>query len=122
MVDAWFGGVDSAIDEEARSQAAWRRISRDPTSVVILRGAVDLAAQTVRITQAPGGDLTNQPTGAVSQNAVIVYGVRDHPDVTIADTNIRISDKFVFENRDYLIKSIVMPPGEIHAYGEQFSG
>lgn len=111
----------SAINEAHRAALAWRRISEKPTSITIRRGTSPLSAQTVRI---EFSEASNQRHGASGEGAVrdvIVFGVRNHPDDDIADTDTKPGDRFVHLNVEYQVRDLVTTLGEVQAHAEAVS-
>lgn len=100
-----------------RAADAWTRISEKPSSIVIVRGNANLAAQTVRIEM---NNTTNQVTGAgntiVSVQRATIFGVRDH--ATVADTDIKKGDRFKWEEMIFRVLSVIPQTGEIQALCE----
>jgi hypothetical protein len=112
-----FNGSDLS-DVETKATRAWIHINEKPTTIVVLRDAVFLAAQTVRIEYLRGSGSTNaRDTGTKTtfDADVVVFGVRDHPSET--DTDLQEGDRFVVDNREIQIMAIVKTDGEIQAYG-----
>ena len=115
--DAWRSAGTEAIDSVSRAVEAWRRIQRNPTSVVLRRGALNLTAQTVRIeperAQAQVGDL---PIGEKPRTRAIVFGVKGHP--SVSDTDVSHGDRFVYLDMEYRVVSINAYVGELQAQCE----
>jgi hypothetical protein len=114
---AWQSDSSSTIDETTRAIGAWRRIQRDPQSIALLRAGVAQTAITVRIEHDNGsatastGDTRTAVTGRV-----IVFGIRNHP--TLADTDMQQGDRFVWEAREYEVKTVRPQLGEIQVLCE----
>ena len=112
----WVGSTD-AIEASQRAVEAWRRIQRNPTSVVLRRAGSNLTAQTLRIeaerTQAQSGDL---PIGEKPRARAVVFGIKNHP--TASDTTIVQGDRFVYQNVEYRVVNLSWYPGEIQAQCE----
>lgn len=114
----WLSDTE-AIDEEPRAVLAWRRILDKPTSVSFRTAAgSSVGAQTVRIEH---DSRATQPTSAAGQAAVrtvTIFGVRDHPDSTVADTNIAANYRFVLLGEEYRVVDVVRTLGEVQAFAE----
>lgn len=111
----------SPINEAHRAALAWRRISEKPTSVTIRRAGAPLSAQTVRI---EFSEASNQRKGASGEGAVrdvIIFGVRNHSDDDIDDTDIKPGDRFVHLNVEYMVRDLVTTLGEVQAHCEAVS-
>lgn len=109
------------INEAHRAALAWRRISEKPTSITIRRAGSSLGEQTVRI---EFSEASNQRKGASGEGAVrdvIIFGVRNHSDDDIADTDIKPSDRFVYLNVEYQVRDLVTTLGEVQAHAEAVS-
>lgn len=113
--------ASSPINEGHRAALAWRRISEKPTSITIRRGTDTLDAQTARI---EFSESSNQRMGAAGEGSVrdvVVFGVRNHPDSSIDDTDIKPKDRFVYLNVEYQVKDLVTTLGEVQAHAEAVS-
>lgn len=108
----------TGIDESTRAKRAWSRIQRWSTPITVRRGATTLSAQAVRIvfsTQQIDRVGRGENTMPGEKDAV-VFGVKNHPDVTILDTNLQRDDTFVIDNSKYRIVDVNdVIPGEIQA-------
>jgi hypothetical protein len=100
-----------------RSADAWARISDRPSSILVVRGGVNQALQTVRI------DMDNTVTEIAGQGGTIVsvrrgvvFGTYGHP--TVPDANLKKGDQFTIDKVQYVIKSVIKLPGEIQAIVE----
>lgn len=111
----------SPIDEGHRAALAWRRISEKPTSIVIKRGNTTLDAQTVRIEFSEASNQRMGASGEGSVRDVILFGVLNHPDASVDDTNIRKGDRFVYLNSEYQVRDLVFTLGEVQAHAEAVS-
>ncbi|MEQ8673298.1 MAG: hypothetical protein RIC84_08785 [Aggregatilineales bacterium] len=93
MNKAWIG---TAFDADP----TWL-ITRDSVSLVLLRGATNLSAQTVRIVPQPSGGREQQTPKAGNQGVsskVIVIGD--------GDLNVQAGDRFAYEGRKYRVVSV----------------
>lgn len=110
------GGITQRpINGADRAIRAWNRIQRDPSSVSFIRGGVKGPAQTVRIEISNGGRGANSPLGNVGNQAIVIFGVKDHP--SEADTDMKRLDRIMVEGKEYTIDVIVTPPGEVQGFG-----
>lgn len=108
-------GPQTAIDPEARAVLTWARIQDRPTSITAIRAGVALAAQTVRVEEAPPSTRLTDAGGRVAQLSVTIFGVKDHPDDAVADTDVQAGDRFVVNNREYRVVAVVDYPGQRQA-------
>lgn len=128
--DTWARG---SILPSSRAESVWRIISRDPRSIVFIRQdddggpAVELAAQTVRVEHDNSARTVQTGISTTSVQQVKVYGIRNHS--TLPDTNIQAGDRFFLglsEDADspkseYIVKELLLPPGQIQAIAERVS-
>lgn len=113
---AWIGGNTSAIDEETRAAQAWRRIQRSSESITVKRAGVKQSAITVRIEHGNGANALRTENRVNVTGQVVVFGIRNH--ASLADTDIQAGDKFVWEQREYEVRTLTLVPGEIQALCE----
>lgn len=118
--DNWLGSSTQRGTPTATLAAgAWNRIQDKPTSITVYRGATPQAAQTVRLEF----DLTvteNQSDMAqASVWELVIFGVVDHPDDAVTDTDLQNGDRFVHDGDTYEIMDVVAYPGEIQARAER---
>lgn len=107
-----------AVSANTRAVRAWQRIQDNPISVVIMRGASDLTAQSVRIEPDLSARENSGSAGTAAVQRMIVFGIEDHP--TLADTNIAKGDRFVLNSADeYRVMDVVRYPGEVQATAER---
>lgn len=112
--------LDTAISPAVRATSAWIRITRDPIAVQFQRdnGGL-LAAQTVRVgIGSSGAEVPAQSDIQIGVQSLAVYGVRDHPDTSITDTDMQRGDRFMYNGKWYEITGIVEAPGEVQGFGE----
>lgn len=115
----WDTSGAGAIQAAQRAVRAWLRIQRDPLSVQFRRGSGLLPAQTVRVgTASAGAETTSLPGQKVGIQTITVYGVRDHPDSDVADTDMARGDRFMYGDKFYRITGLVEAPGEVQGFGE----
>lgn len=107
-------------DEQAQAGDAWLRILEQPVTITIRRGTETLAAQTVRIVMDDRAredlDLRRGLNVLPGVQGAVVFGVRQHP--TIADTDIRRSDRFVLGASEFEVIAVTEMAGEVQAICE----
>lgn len=108
------------VSTEDRAVRAWNRINDKPSEITVRRPGISDFTQVVRIEyfqgQALRGD-TN-PLGNVAKQTLIIYGVLNHPDTNIADTDLQVGDRFIYEYREFVIQTTLNTIGEIQAQAE----
>lgn len=115
-----------AISASARAERVWLKIQRKPSSVVFTQprrvagdGTVtpesDLAAQTVRISQDSRATVVGGTAGDAPKHAVIVYGVKDHPDEDVLDSDIDEGYTFTWDDDTYQVVKVWPVPGGVQA-------
>ena len=125
--DDWLSGGHSPMDESLFAVRAWRLIQRKPVSITIKRGsATTLAAQTVRVEYSNFDRPEAGVSGAVSiKRDIIIFGVKGHPNEDIADTDIKKSDVFEYNDlgviQNMKVLDVVRVKGGIQAHCEAFS-
>lgn len=124
--DDWMSGGNSPMDESLFAVRAWRLIQRKPQGITIKRGNTNLAAQTVRVEYSNYNRPTEGTSGAVSiKRDIIVFGVKGHPNEDIADTDIKKSDVFEYEDlgviQNMKVLDVVRVKGGIQAHCEAYS-
>lgn len=120
------------ISAASRANSTWNNIiQRDPKSIVFTRqdddgGApVDLAAQTVRVEHDNNTRFVQTGISTTSTQGVKVYGIRGH--ATLPDTDIQVGDRFFLGVSDsgpqseYVVRQLLLPPGQIQALAERIS-
>lgn len=121
--DRWMSTYTDFISETDRAVRAWLRIQDKASSIVIKRGMTRLDPQTVRIEEMPivmqqGAFLRaeSDPYKTVKRITVTIYGVVGHPDTeNVPDTDMREGDRFIWNNFEYEIMSLVHTKGELQA-------
>lgn len=105
-------------DEEVRAVAAWQRILDKPTTVAFFNRAVNGSnGQTLRVewkTVSNREQFGGAGTTATTQR-VTLFGVKDHPDPDVEDSDIEINDQFVIGDVAFIVQEVVEYPGEIQA-------
>lgn len=115
----WDTSGAGAIQAAQRAVRAWLRIQRDPVTIQFRRGSDLLDEQTVRIgTASSGAEVTSLPGQKAGIQTITVYGVRDHPDDAVSNTDMKRGDRFVYSDKFYRITGIVIAPGEVQGFGE----
>jgi hypothetical protein len=115
---AWLRDTPAIERTAPRAVSAWKRINDRPSSVVFNRGGVALTTQTVRVEENSGGPESTSPVAVSGVQGVVIYGVMDHPDGSIPDTDMERGDRFWIDGKQYEITGIVKTFGEIQAFGE----
>jgi hypothetical protein len=108
------------IDIGTRAVRAWLRIQDKPTSITVARGDADLDAQTVRLEwqsarEAQGG------AGEAGIRQLVIFGVQDHPDGDVVDTDLARGDRFRHDGANFNVVDVVTYPGEIQAFAERIT-
>lgn len=114
--DAWAGTKISAQD---RATDAWRRISRNPTTVVFTRPKVnrkdgtstpsaELAPQVLRIESDNRAAPVLGESGTAPVRQAIVYGICNHP--TLPDTDMDEGYEFDYQGDHYRCVDVKLVP------------
>lgn len=112
-------GSGQGITEADRALDAWRRINDNPAmvhSIVIRRNGVKQAAQTVRVEFGTGSE-----RGSTDDNATLyqisgtLFGVRNHPDASVPDTDILPDDEFGIDGVRYRVRTVLPYAGDVQA-------
>lgn len=120
--DDWLVGKRSPMSESLYAVKQWELILVKPVSITIKRGGTNLAAQTVRIEYSNYDRPEVGKSDAVSiKRDVIVFGVKGHPDETIANTDIKKADLFTFEGQSMKVLDVVKVKGGVQAHCEAYS-
>lgn len=115
-LDTWRGRRHTS-EAAARAAAAWERIQDHARQIVVLRGELDLPAQTARIELAQTAQETSGGAGVAATQTVVVMGVAGHP--TVPDLDIRRGDRFVIDGAEYRVVDVNHYPGEVQAMTER---
>ena len=114
--NAWLAKAVEQRDAQRIAVGVWRNIQRAPNSLVLIRAGVAQPVQTVRM-EHDSSILTNDaPTRLNVRQRVVVFGVKDHP--TQADTDIVSQDRFIYERREYEVKTVLQVIGGVQAFAE----
>lgn len=118
----WVANRTSPIVAALRAVRAWARIGDRAVSITVYRGAVAQTAQTLRLEyDSMRGIRDLQAAGEANKHRVILFGVYDHPDTSILDTNLKKGDRFTLPDGQYEVKSVVILPGEVQATAERIT-
>ncbi len=115
-----------AINDAARAERVWIKIQRKPSSVIFTKPQVTLpngtvtpatalAAQTVRVAPDNRATPVEGVAGAAPTRADIIFGVRDHPDATVIDTDIAVGYTARINSKEYRVTDVLLVPGGIQA-------
>lgn len=110
----WLSQGGESINAGERAIAAWSRIQRDAVSVVLVRGGVNLTAQTVRVVVDTGRAQVSEDgmTTAATRTATL-FGVRNHP--TVANTDVQRGDLLRLSDGLYKVVAVTHRIGEVQA-------
>lgn len=113
------------IDPALRAERTWLHIQRNPSQVQFTRPKrvtktstvpeTLLAAQTVRVAADNRATPVEGVAGAAPTRAVIIFGVRGHPDPGIPDTDIEIGYMASINDKHYRVVDILHVPGGVQA-------
>lgn len=111
------------IDDAQRAERIWIKILRKPSQIAFTRLApitdddlpaeptITLPAQTARVNRDNRPRDLRGDTGEGTQLHCVVYGVRDHPDPLVSDTDIERGDTFVLDGDHYIVDYVNLVPG-----------
>lgn len=106
------------IDNASRAEATWRMIQRNPSTITLNRGSVNIEAQTMRLTWGTiGDDSRNEAGGQQNDGRCVLFGVKNHP--TVTDTNIQRGDRFAIGLVEYEVYEVLYLVGSVQAYGRR---
>lgn len=114
------------IDPAQRAVRVWIKIQRNPSSVIFTKprvvagdgtvtAATPLDAQTVRVVADNRATPVEGVAGAAPTRAVMIYGVRDHPDETVIDTDLAVGYTARIDDKEYRVTQTWLVPGGIQA-------
>jgi len=119
--DNWLAETDS-IPESGRAVQAWNRINDKPVSVAFKKSnGTLLAAQLVRLESDSSlavGSEVNSPAGQAPRRNLTVFGVVNHPDSAVADTDMAEGYRFVYNSDEYRIVDVIVTLGELQGVCE----
>ena len=123
MMSNWLQ-TDDVVNGDVRAVRTWSLILRDAQSIVVDRDGVDRDAQTVRITydndaKWVGGDSN---VGKSSNREVVIFGIKDHPNSSVTDTDLQAGDRFIFEDVRYEIRDVFDLPGSVQCKAQKREG
>jgi hypothetical protein len=104
---------------QRRAADAWKRIKDKPSSLVLVRNKVSRDAQTVRVEISNGTAERGGNAGQSAMREAIVFGVRDHRDPSVPNTDIQRGDLFTLSGAQYRVMTVVHTIGEIQAVAEE---
>lgn len=124
-INSWMGQNTGWLDEPSaanRAVRAWIRIQDRPASIKFYRNGSMNVEQIVRVEF----DSTRQrdmkdEAGTASQIDVTIFGVQDHPDEAVEDTDLQDDDAFIYEGNSYIVKDVLWLPGEVQAQASRVS-
>jgi hypothetical protein len=120
----WLGNSNnlSSVPSDTAAQRAvraWRRINDKPSTVAFKpKTGATLAAQTVRIESDNRATEAESAAGKVPVRKLIIFGVRNHPDVTVADTDMKEGYRFVSGTDEYTVIDTIETLGEVQGIAE----
>jgi hypothetical protein len=118
----WIG--DSGAMQAAEfAQSMWSLIQRRPETIIVQRNGVNLDPQIVRVEYSNTVRESNDRNSAsnVRTRDVMLYGVVDHPDPAVVDTDIRTGDLFSLNSRLFRVTDVYRNPGQIEIEGVAIS-
>lgn len=95
-----------------RAVDAWRRIQDRPTSITLIRLGT---AQTFRVEFFSGSTRQEGEAATADVRYCTLFGVSDHPNVSVLDSNIQTGDQFALDGDRYQVLDVVAYPGEVQA-------
>ena len=114
--------ADSPADESLYAARAWNLILRNPVELVFKRGNTMLETQTVRVEYDNEESPIQGSSGAQgSRRDVIVYGVKNHPNEDVLDTDIKRGDQFSYLGRHFKVTDVIVNLGSVQAMTEAVS-
>lgn len=112
-------GSGQGITEADRALDAWRRINDNPAmvhSIVLRRNGVKKAGQTVRVEFGTGSERSDTDENATLYRITgTLFGVRNHPDDAVLDTDILPDDEFGIGGVRYRVRTVLLFAGEVQA-------
>lgn len=118
---AWLGSGSAGMrpsDQVAeRAAAAWSRIQDKPISVSFRRNGATIAAQTFRLEMQSTQDVNRRSTtlNDAPRPLGTLFGVKDHPDNSVADSDVQVGDRFLYEGGEFDVIAVYPYPGEVQA-------
>lgn len=113
------------IDPAARAVAAWNRIQQKPSTITVVRlTPITQARTTHEVTVRLEFDNNSDEYNTVGNSGVnimgecLVFGVRDHPDSNVPDTDLKRDDTFYYEGFTFRIINLIPTIGEIQFLAE----
>jgi hypothetical protein len=109
-----------SIPAVVRAIMAWQRIQDRATVITVYRNGAAQTAQSVRIEYSSVAN-DRRAAGEASVRESVIFGVMDHPNVAVPDTNLLKGDRFTVGSEQYEIKDVIVLPGEVQARAERIS-
>lgn len=122
-INNWLSSADGTglgISEADRAIDAWKRINDNPAmvhSLVLRRNGSKLSAQTFRVDfSASGAEVSGSGDNASRYRIIAtLFGVQNHPDVSVVDADIQVDDEFGIDGVRYRVKTVLPFAGEVQA-------
>ena len=112
--NTWMQQNNSSLDESHRAIRAWNLILRNPTEITVLRGSSEvLDPQQVRIEYSNTEREIDGSSAKGAKRDVIIFGVKNHPDEDVLDTDIKRGDLFELNTQDFRVEEVMVVPGGI---------
>lgn len=113
----WLSSANSieVLSAEDRAVLAWRRIQDRDTSLQLKRAGAMRPAQTFRIEYNNTALWVEGNLVRSGRQQLTLFGVRDHPDPLVVDSDIQRGDRVVINGAEYQVMSVLTPPGEVQA-------
>lgn len=107
---------NNPMNDGLRAVRAWNLILRNPVEVTILRGMnTVLSPQKVRLEYSnTEREIEGGSANGVKRD-VIIFGVRNHPDESVLDTDIKRGDLFELNGQSFRVDDMILVPGGIQA-------
>lgn len=113
---AWLGDA-AAIPQADRAALAWNRIQDKKTDVAFKNAAgTTLAVQSVRLEYDDSVSQSESAAGAANKRKLVIFGIKGH--TTLSDTDIKKGYRFVLNNQEYRVESVIFTIGEVQAIAE----
>lgn len=114
-----------AIDNAARAERIWIKIQRNKLPIVFTKPKVvtktgttpetALPAQMVRVTSDSRATVVGGVAGTAPKHALVVFGVKGHPDPAVTDTDIDEGYTFPYDGETYRVNKVIPVPGGVQA-------
>lgn len=117
----WMNNNQSPVDESLRAVRVWNLIQRNPTAITILRSSIILTEQTVRVEYSNTERQFEGSSADGVKRDVVIFGVRNHPDEDVLDTDIKRGDLFELNEQEFKVNDVMFVPGGIQVSAEALS-